>query len=117
MRIRLSELRSIVADEVVKALLEAPAPEVEKYAGLEADPYIAAALAAGDPKELAAAKRRYVKDDDAGRPTPSAGAFFHFHDRRKAELHALGSGPAVRGQADALLRTRDSSGRATPRKW
>lgn len=117
MRIRLSELRSIIGEEVVKALLESPGAEDERYAGLEGDPYIAAVLAAGDPKELAAAKRRYVKDDDAGKPTPSAGAFFHFHDRRKEELAALGGGPATRGRVDALLRTRDSSGRATPRKW
>jgi len=108
MKLTVAQLRRIIS-EVVE--------DGEKYAGLKDDPYIAAVLSAGDPKELAAAKRRYVKDDDAGGPTPSAGAFFHFYDRRKAELAALGSGPATRGRTDAILRTRDSSGRASPRKW
>jgi hypothetical protein len=106
MKLTVAQLREIISEVV----------EDGKYAGLEDDPYIAAVLSAGDPKELAAAKRRYVKDDDAGRPTPSAGAFFHFYDRKAAELTALKSGPAVHGRADAILRTRDSSGRATARR-
>lgn len=108
MKIRLGELRRIIR-EVVE---EVP----EKYAGMEGDPYIAAVLSAGDPKELAAAKRKYVKDDDAGLPVPSAGAFFFWHDRRKEELAAMGPA-AARGRADAILRQRDSSGRAIPRKF
>jgi hypothetical protein len=106
MKLTVAQLREIISEVVGDG----------KYAGLEGDPYIAAVLSAGDPKELAAAKRRYVKDDDAGGPTPSAGAFFHFYDRKKEELATMASGPAVRGRADAILRTRDSSGRATARR-
>jgi len=108
MKIRLGDLRLIIR-EVVE---EVP----EKYAGMENDPYISAVLSAGDPKELAAAKRKYVKDDDAGLPVPSAGAFFFWHDRRKAELAAMGPA-ATRGRADLILRQRTSSGKAIPRKF
>lgn len=108
MKIKLFDLRRIIR-EVVE---EVP----EKYAGMEDDPYIAAVLSAGDPKELAAAKRKYVKDDDAGMPVPSAGAFFFWHDRRKAELAAMGPA-ATRGRADLILRQRTSSGKAIPRKF
>ena len=108
MRIRLGELRKIIR-EVVE---DVP----EKYAALEGDPYIAAVIAAADPKELSAAKRKYEKDDDAGLPVPSAGAFFFWHDRRKEELKAMGPS-ATRGRADLILRQRPSSGRAIPRKF
>jgi hypothetical protein len=107
MKLTVEGLRQIIREE-----LEAE----ERWAHLRTDPYIAAVLAAGDPRELAAAKRRYVRDDDAGMPVPSAGAFFHFHDGRAEELKRLGAGPAVRGRADAILRTRDSTGRATARR-
>jgi len=107
MKLTVEGLRRVIREELEAA---------ERYAGLADDPYIAAVIAAGDPTELAAAKRRYVKDDDAGRPVPSAGAFFHFYDMRREELKHLGSGPAVRGRTDAILRTRDSTGRATARR-
>lgn len=107
MKIRLGELR-----RVIREVVEVP----EKYAGMEDDPYIAAVLSAGDPKELAAAKRKYVKDDDAGLPVPSAGAFFFWHDRRKEELKSMGPA-AARGRADLILRQRTSSGKAIPRKF
>lgn len=107
MKIRLEELRKMIR-EVVE---EVP----EKYAGLENDPYIAAVVSAADPKELAAAKRKYAKDDDAGLPVPSAGAFFFWHDRRKEELASMGPG-ATRGRADLMLRQRTSTGKAIPRR-
>lgn len=108
MRIRLGELRKIIR-EVAE---DVP----EKYVGLESDPYIAAVIAAADPKELSAAKRKYEKDDDAGLPVPSAGAFFFWHDRRKEELKAMGPA-ATRGRADLILRQRTGTGKAIPRKF
>jgi len=107
MKIRLDELRRIIRE----TLADVPA----KWDELREDPYIAAVISAGDPKELAAAKRRYTKDDDAGLPVPSAGAFFFWHDRRKAELAAMGPA-AARGRADLILRQRTGSGKAIPRK-
>jgi hypothetical protein len=109
MKIRLDELRRLIRE-----VAESEVPE--KYVGLEDDPYIVAVLSAGDPKELAAAKRKYVKDDDAGLPVPSAGAFFFWHDRRKEELEAMGPA-ATRGRADLILRQRMGTGKAMPRKF
>ena len=108
MKIRLGELRRIIRE----VMEEVP----EKYAGMEDDPYIAAVIVAEDPKQLAAAKRKYVADDDAGMSVPSAGAFFFWHDRRKEELAAMGPA-ATRGRADLILRQRTSTGRAIPRKF
>lgn len=108
MKIRLGDLRRVIR-EVVEDI-------PEKYAGMTDDPYIAAVISAGDPKELSAAKRKYTRDDDAGLPVPSAGAFFFWHDRRKEELKSMGPA-ATRGRADLILRQRTSSGRAIPRKF
>ena len=114
MRIRLSELRRIIREVV-----DERQPE-EKYAGLEGDPYIAAVIAAvdaGDPKRLAAAKKKYEADDDAGLPVPSAGAFFYWYEKKQKELKSKGAPAATRGRADLILRQRTSSGKAIPRKF
>lgn len=108
MKIRLVELRRIIKE----SLESIP----DKYEALRDDPYIAAVISAGDPKELAAAKRKYVKDDDAGMTVPSAGAFFFWYDRRKEELTSMGPA-AGRGRADLILRQRTGTGKAIPRKF
>lgn len=83
---------------------------------IKENPYIVAVMNAEDPKALAAAKRKYVKDDDAGLSVPSAGAFFYWHDKRKEELVSMGPA-ATRGRTDLILRQRTSSGKAIPRKF
>jgi len=108
MKIRLGDLRRLIRE----SLESIP----DKYEALRDDPYVAAVINAGDPKELAAAKRKWVKDDDAGLPVPSAGAFFFWHDRRKEELASMGPA-ATRGRADLILRQRTGTGQAIPRKF
>lgn len=82
-------------------------------------PYIDAIIGAGDPRELAAAKKRVHADSDAGLTDIPDGMWLHFYERRRAELRNMA--PAVRSasaaRADRILRTRDSSGRAKARKW
>lgn len=92
----------------------------------EVKPYLDAIRNAQDPKELAKAKRALLKADDAGNPTIMTGVWMKIYNKRKQELgdikadnHALGN--QAQGSADArmdrLLRMRDSSGKATPRKF
>lgn len=81
---------------------------------------------AGDPKELARAKKAVLKAIDAGETDMKDGMWLSFYERRRKELRDMRSderslGDQAKANADArmdrLLRIRDSSGKATPRKF
>lgn len=92
----------------------------------EYKPFIDAIKGAADPKELARAKKAILKASDAGQTDISAGLWMHFYDKRKTELRDMQSQSkamadpsksAADARMDRMLRTRDSSGKATPRKF
>ena len=123
MKITLSRLKNIIREAVEEELGTGSRYEREEFTS---HPLIAAVIAARDPKELSAAKRQYNKASDSGAPVPSPGAFFYWYDQRKEELKNIKfdekrlsdpSKAAAEHRMDTLLRTRDSSGRATPRKF
>ena len=85
----------------------------------ENKPFIDAIKNAGDLKELARAKRSLQKADDNGEIHIPAGVWMKYYDERKDELNAMNEKPmsAADSRMDRLLRMRDSSGKATPRKF
>ena len=85
----------------------------------ENKPFIDAIKNAGDLKELARAKRSLQKADDNGEINMPAGVWMKYYDERKDELKAMNEKPmsSADSRMDRLLRTRDSSGKATPRKF
>lgn len=102
----------------------------EKYRRMaeepEFKPFIDAIVNATNPKELAKAKRELVKADDANNPEIPAGMWMYFYKIKHEQLKDVHDdekrlGNQTQGNADArmdrLLRTRDSSGKATPRKF
>lgn len=93
-------------------------PEYKRYIDLIKD--------AADPKELARAKKAILKAIDGGETDMKDGMWLSFYERRKKELKDMGSesrGLADQAKAsadarmDRMLRTRDSSGKATPRRF
>lgn len=80
--------------------------------------------AAQDPKQLAKAKRAAIKADDAG-IIQITGVWMAALNAKKKELDNIKAderslnnpNAAADHRMDTLLRTRDSSGRATPRKF
>jgi hypothetical protein len=95
----------------------------EEAARPEIKTLLDAIMNAKDPKELAKAKRAAVKADDAG-IVKITGVWMNAYQKRKKELDDMkydmrGSTPqdAADARMDRLLRIRDSSGKATPRKF
>jgi len=74
---------------------------------------------AKDARELGRMKREMVKDLDAGEMTGNDGAIessYKFHSQRLASSSSSFTSSSADARADRMLRTRDSSGKATPRK-
>jgi len=119
MRITESQLRQIVREEIIGESMEEPG-ETRPFQRYEENPYIVAVMNAADPKQLAAAKKKFMKDDDNYvQGVPSPGAFFHFYEIRKKELANMNT-PSSDPRAhriDTILNMRDSTGKATRRKW
>lgn len=75
---------------------------------------------ATDLKELSKLKREAMKKFDANEPGwSSAGPLLHFHAKHAERLKAMDGGTrsAADARADLVLRTRDSAGKATARKF
>lgn len=92
----------------------------------EYKPFIDAIKGAADPKELARAKRAILKAQDEGQTDISDGMWGFFYKKRQTELRDMQSQSksmadpsksAADARMDRMLRTRDSSGKATPRKF
>lgn len=107
---------SITFEEKCRRMAEEP----------EFKPFIDAIKNATDPKELAKAKRMLVKADDAGNPEIPAGFWMHFYKQKneqlkdmRADMKSTSNQSQTNADArmDRLLRMRDSSGKATPRKF
>lgn len=119
MRITESQLRRIVREEIDNESME-DSDEPRPFQKYEENPYIVAVMNAADPKELAAAKKKFVKDDDNYvQGVPSAGAFFYFYEIRKKELANMNtpSSDLRAHRIDTILNIRDSTGKATRRKF
>jgi len=119
MRITESQLRQIVREEIIGESMEEPG-ETRPFQKYEENPYVVAVMNAADPKQLAAAKKKFLKDSDSGvSGLPSDGAFFHFYETRKKELASMNTPRAdMRAhRIDTILNMRDSTGKATRRKW
>lgn len=73
---------------------------------------------AADPKELSKAKRAAMKLMDGGQSDLPDGVLSYFVDKKKEELSKMSYTPRSSADArtDAILRTRDSSGRAKARR-
>ena len=125
MKTTIGELRQVIreafgdgdADE------ESPQERASRWAAImeqpDNKPFIDAIKAAKDPKELARAKRALVKADDAGTISMRPGMWMSVYDERKQELADMNHKPMSPDEfrKDCILRTRDSSGKATARKW
>lgn len=121
MKLTVAQLRQVIVEALGEEALEARARlvgiDIDKARMWEEEPrgelevHIAAVQGAGDTRELAAALRAWKRAGE-----PREGKFMYFYEVRKDELSRLRGGPAVRGRTDAILRTRDSSGRATARR-
>jgi hypothetical protein len=84
------------------------------------DHLVQSILQAPDPQALAKAKRAVIKkmDNDELSASVTDGFVSWLYDRRKAELAQMNYKPrsSSEARADAILRIRDSSGRAKARK-
>jgi hypothetical protein len=103
--------------------VETPVQQQDRWTKIaeqpENKPFIDAIKNAVDLKELARAKRSLQKADDNGEINMPAGVWMKCYDERKDELKAMNEKPmsSADSRMDRLLRTRDSSGKATPRKF
>lgn len=113
---RLMEEQRIAYESRKKAQLEDPTNK----------PFIDAIASARDSKELARAKRALQKADDAGDINIQPGFWMPLYDAQKAKFASMREDSKrlanqAQGNKDArmdrLLRIRDSSGKATARKF
>lgn len=130
MKITVKKLKSIIRESFDDDFEARNAAMAKRWADEEArpevQPYLDALRNAQDPKELAKAKRALLKADDKGIVSIITGVWMAIYNKRKQELSDMSSDQRAlsnqaQGTADArmdrLLRIRDSSGKATPRKF
>lgn len=81
----------------------------------EFKPLVDLIVHADDPKSLVSAAKKAQAAMDAGTSNMSGGMLAYLVGKRKQELKGM-TAPRMRGRTDAILRVRDSSGKARARK-